>query len=1015
MNQFLLAWAAVFLCSVPSWSQSDVSGFGIRHYTSENGLPQSTVKSITADEYGFIWLATESGLLRFDGTGFKLYNKNNTGIMSSRMSDIWHSPDGKMLLARNSADEMLLISGGTAKKYPLDAYETLYIGPAKSLRHKHSLWGPKSYGSDHFFLPLNEHLAIVVTIGNGIFWYSDQAPVRHTPLPSLKKFADLFVIGTSLYYSPRLADGVLDRITPEGIRKVRFTGDFLQCPDKEKNTDIETNVATGQTFLYAGRYLYTVSPLPDGNLETRLLLSGFDLTGHWIYCTYYDRVHERLFLGSLNEGLFVLDRKKFHTVLYDDIKPGINNFYDHIPLNDSCILTGNGPILCSNPAVKRSYNKLLSDYRHYFTFVFRSADSSIMACLPDGVYRLSSDGSRVTGNWPCAFSRSLAENRDGRLWIGTGEGGLFTLDLRREGAKPELFTTTGGRIMGMACEEDTLWVCALRHVLRIDMRSGKIDTVSALTDKMARSVYVREAGEVWLCTYEDGLYLWLRGKLTHFPGRSYPYLNTVHKILEDNNGFFWISTNQGLYQMQRTDLLRYAEKGGEEPYGYYYSKESGFLTNEFNGGSQNVGAKLVNGFFTFASMNGVVFFKPSEVRPELPGGPILIDKVEVDGREVPFGGGPVRLKRNFRTLSITPVSAYMGNPANLKYEFRLSDNDDWQSMQNGRIVFSSLPSGHSRISIRKRTGFGTEGYEHCRFEIYVVPAWWETRWFYTGGAIGLVLLVGLIIRLRVRYWKRRNKALEAAVQDRTRDLKDIIHQLEHSERRLGEQLQFQRILNGNIAHDINTPLKYLTIFTNDMLSRARKQELPGLFDVEHVHEATSQIYEVVQGLNHYMQLRLSNNISRTSFNLYEIVRRKAELFSIAADKRNDHFENQVSPDLFINQSESLISIVLHNLIDNAIKNTEDGRVIFEADRDRNGTVLLRVMDTGRGMTPAMLEACNEYFSLEQPVVSRPQRGFGFLIIKEISLLLKLEIKVERMPEEGTCFRVLIPEGSAAAE
>ena len=52
--------------------------FSVQNYTDENGLPQNSVKSIATDNAGFIWLATENGLVRYDGHQFDLFDKNQT-------------------------------------------------------------------------------------------------------------------------------------------------------------------------------------------------------------------------------------------------------------------------------------------------------------------------------------------------------------------------------------------------------------------------------------------------------------------------------------------------------------------------------------------------------------------------------------------------------------------------------------------------------------------------------------------------------------------------------------------------------------------------------------------------------------------------------------------------------------------------------------------------------------------------------------------------------------------------
>ncbi|MFI0426350.1 MAG: two-component regulator propeller domain-containing protein [Flavobacterium sp.] len=60
-------------------------GFSQQNYHEEwysadtEHLPQNSVKSIAPDKYGFIWMTTENGLVRFDGSNFKTFNSNTTG------------------------------------------------------------------------------------------------------------------------------------------------------------------------------------------------------------------------------------------------------------------------------------------------------------------------------------------------------------------------------------------------------------------------------------------------------------------------------------------------------------------------------------------------------------------------------------------------------------------------------------------------------------------------------------------------------------------------------------------------------------------------------------------------------------------------------------------------------------------------------------------------------------------------------------------------------------------------
>lgn len=1012
----LLCFLLTLLATDLLFAQTDLSGFYLRHYTSENGLSQNTVKAIAPDEYGFIWLATESGLLRFDGNNFKQFDKNNTGIITSRMFDIQRSRDNKQLLAITSGGELLTISKGKAEKFTGHA-EAPLPGSLRNVTIQSFKWRRWQVQPDSLFFHADLHLGALVDLPRGITWYKNDQLYKQTFIPKLRTSKEIFSFNHAIYRITAGPSGdTLQRITPERIDNVSFKGDFAaaQHGHPSGNYFVENSYTTGQSFVFTSDCIYLATPLPDGNIATKLLLSGFEMDRLLVCCTYYDSTYHRIFVGSLTNGLYILNQNKFHTVVYHGKAehPGINVVYDQVVLNDSTILTGNGTICSSNPAIPPVYLGFPDDKgaTHRADPMFRASNGDIWICGLDRIFRMDSNAHTKENDWSLTQPTTLAEDSDGRIWIGSQRLGLFVLDSRQANATPQRALNSPDYIISLKTEgHDLLWICTARHLLRMNIRTNAVDTIKELNNKMARSLYIPRPGEVWICTYEDGLFLWHEGKLTHFPMVNYPHLKTVHTILEDKQGNFWMSTNHGIYQARRTDLLAYAkDETQDEPYLIYYSKESGFLTNEFNGGSPYVGAKLGNGFFTFSSMEGVVFFNPSKIKPELPDGRFIIDKLEMDDKEITPLKGLVTLNRTFRTFKITPVSAYMGDPANLQYEFRINNDSGWNKTYNGSVFLSSLPVGHNHISIRKKAGFGGANYYTQELMVYVPPAWWQTQWFYISAGILLILLVWLIIRLRVRHWKKRNALLETAIQRRTEDLKDIINDLEHSENRLGEQLQFQTKLNERITHDITTPLKYLSLFTNQIVTRTDDQNALAAANMQYVHQDINRIYEVVQHLSAYMRAQLSENSASTSFSIHSLVRQKAELFKNAATARNSIIENKTDPALIMHHNDSLIGIMLHNLLDNAVKNTENGKIIITAT-EANGAITLCIADTGKGMTQAQLQACNDYFSDSQTNRSMLNPGFGFQIIKEIAVLNKIEIQVATNEEKGVSFKVVIPQ------
>jgi hypothetical protein len=350
----------------------------------------------------------------------------------------------------------------------------------------------------------------------------------------------------------------------------------------------------------------------------------------------------------------------------------------------------------------------------------------------------------------------------------------------------------------------------------------KLDTIKQLNHTVVRGIHISDTNKVWLCTYEDGLYLYCDGKVTKFPTDRNKFLSSVHYIAEDKKGFFWITTNNGIFQVYKQALFEYVQHKDKIPYYHHYTKNSGLNTNEFNGGGQQVGARLKNGYVAFASMNGVVFFKPDEVRAELPNGPILIDHLELDGKKIATVD-TIILDHDFTNLKFRVTTAYFGNPDNVLFEYKL-DNTHWTILENETFAFNTLSAGKHKLIIRKRSGFGNH-YNYRQIMIRVKPAFYETGVFRLACLLLLIVLVWLFLQLRLGFLNRRNKYLEQVVADRTSDLKGIINALEMSERKLGDELLFQEKLNKNIVHDIRTPLKYLVLFSKYMFQKVKKSEV----------------------------------------------------------------------------------------------------------------------------------------------------------------------------------------------
>ena len=90
--------------------------YAVSHYNAENGLPQNSVKNIAKDSNGFIWFTTESGLVRFDGLNFYVFDKSNTPLRTTRFVDFQPDLAGQKnkIYAQNDDLQKLIIENGLA-------------------------------------------------------------------------------------------------------------------------------------------------------------------------------------------------------------------------------------------------------------------------------------------------------------------------------------------------------------------------------------------------------------------------------------------------------------------------------------------------------------------------------------------------------------------------------------------------------------------------------------------------------------------------------------------------------------------------------------------------------------------------------------------------------------------------------------------------------------------------------------------------------------------------------------
>lgn len=1002
--QLLLCMVVSLNSPLPTAKAQEIAfksdNYWLTHYTAENGLPQNSIKSIARDEAGFFWLATEDGLVRFDGRHFHNFTKSNSKLASNHLFQSFRGPsDFKLYFLDDTNTAHRIANGKIAETVPYRqkfGTEDMYNAPEKGTIMAFELSNRHIY-NDHW-------KNAVFTVGPGCYFRCDTSEVAYFNSGkqlyrirnSSQMVLDYFTVGEGLYLLNR-SQGSISRIDKAGAHPITFTGDIAKAGGKAMHypgIEILWNTFAQTPLIAFGGKIYEVSVPGKDVFTTRLLIEGFNTGEQNIISSFYDKNTGLLLLGSHTKGLFVFTKKHFATFKGSE---GFS-FHEQSVYKDRYVFTSFGTFdIFSKAAVKLpSIQKINS------LGLFLTKNGYLWTNSRGMRYLFDRDGTRNLGKWHVGKEVSMSYlDLDGNLWSGFRHGELRKFDIRT-------FKWTTIRIAGLTSPisyiqqeakpgsgEKIFWVGTHSGLFRLSIPGYRAEKIENFDGRYIRSLMIRKVAsstEIWGTIWEKGLFLLKNNRITIFPLDRKKHLASAHCITEDKNGFFWVPTNKGLFQVSIDDLRAYSRHTSRSPYYMYYDYKNGFLTNEFNGGCVPCSLTLPNGLLSLPSINGLVYFNPSATRPELPNKTLLIDRVEYNGKRLDYSD-TLRLDGDFEFVKFSVSTPYFGTPDNAQIDYQLSSSHQTGSWlpvaETGDVVFNGLSSGRYAISIRKPNGFGPGNYTTKRLVLIIAPKWYETWWF-------RIVLLGVLLLGTFAFskWRtgtilRQNEYLERAVTERTSALKA-------SQNELSRQLNIQAHLIASITHDVRAPLKYVTQASrqipklNEMGQREMLDQVGNALE-----QSLVQMTNFLDNLLSYVRTTLYHSkVEMSEVDLSELIAQKLILFEKVFLLYRNEVSDEVPPGLTVRSNPELLSVVIHNLIDNASKYARNGQIrIFS--KTSGHAIHLVIADTGKGVDAEIREWFNNPASAHSESYGNASpKGFGLVIVKEVARLIDLSVFVD---------------------
>lgn len=276
----------------------------------------------------------------------------------------------------------------------------------------------------------------------------------------------------------------------------------------------------------------------------------------------------------------------------------------------------------------------------------------------------------------------------------------------------------------------------------------------------------------------------------------------------------------------------------------------------------------------------------------------------------------------------------------------------------------------------------------------IEPPFWETLWFKII-ILGLVILIGVAFYiLRIQFITKNNFILEKRINEQTNDLKNTISTLRATKQNLNQQIENNTKIIQYITHDIKSPLKFMAMASKYMYDSFEENDPDLKENIQSIFTSSSQMFNFVDNLLEYSKVYLDKGeLYIEEFNLYEVISEKIALFESIANSKKITIKNLIGQNTTLKGNKQLFSIIIHNLLDNAIKNTPHGNIVFYVLVEEEQTCI-SISDTGNGMDQSLIDYYQDLIDNYDTERSKNNKSIGLHIVVELLLILNGKMNIE---------------------
>ncbi len=971
----LLGFTCIILIGQNVHSQSAVE---FKKIGVNEGLSQNSVHSIYQDKQGFLWIGTGDGLNRYDGKEFVTYKGryNDTSdktlnasilpgkIVEDKFNRLWFfSNDGLIMLDKKTSkftkpfqNNELIVNRKIAPIIDIDSSGILWLNAANELigvnTNTLKIQGRFPYSGNKFYGLFLTDSKIYGKSLERLFCF-DIAAQRYLLVSPLKDILSVYQLKNK-----KIALGTPGKIII--VDPVSLKTDEIKIRSNEK--DISTAKWTKlieypENILYAGSSGYGLCKIDLATAKYELYQNNpgisATLTSNFISTLFIDR-SKNLWIGTEGGGLSILDLKppKFKSFPSFNINAQVaaNLMVKSIYKKDDNILAGTFNkglfIIINNNTPYPNFKQLrfpeleaITD-PHSINIIYKDSLARLWMNF-GGVIGYVDENFRFKKTAPVTKESqqltqniavfSICEITKNNFLIGTNSM-LYKMhvSVNNDIKIDTLFEiknkylNTHFQSIKKAPDGSIYLGLISKGFLRIRMIQNSIEILdSGFLNTGIRDFYFSKNKHlVWMAT-DKGLAVYnsITKNIQMFDERDGLSNSHVYGILAENDSSLWVSTNKGINQA----TINFTDNTIKNIRFTVFTQTDGLQSNEFNSGAFY---RTDNGEMIFGGVNGINWFKPSEIvsnfyQPQLAITSITINEKKYEPDTSLNFLKTITLPYFKNTVSFNFAALEFTNPSANTYTYILEGFDkNW--INNGNLNearYANLPPGNYTFKVKAANSDGVWTEEPLQFFLNITPPFWQTWWFRL--LIGVVIITVIIylvnnyISIKIKKKNREFEKLEAVNEERIRISKDMHDELGTGLTKISLLTEVTRQKYSHLNHS-----NYLDAITNTS------------------RELTQKMGEIIWTLNPG-----NDTLDNLAAYLKEYIYETTESFSINI---LTEFPEIIPPLKVSNLQRQQIFFVTKEVLNNVLKHSTADTIHFKLKISKT-VVVFELTDNGKGL------------------------------------------------------------------